>query len=136
MPKSLLRETTICMQKKSSLAIAKLKAKRNRRKFGIPLPNFALREMLPYFHGIREVLLEFGYPLEVIRPPQFAPWLSCIGIPHLHRLLSPCNIPVVTSTKSTPSFQSPLHYNACPATMWPYYLATWTCIKVKSYKCR
>ena len=71
------RQPLIC-KRNQAIAFAKLKAKRERKKHGIPLPNFELPWLLPHFHGVRDSLLELGYPLEFVRLLQLPP---CIAPP-------------------------------------------------------
>ena len=66
------RQPLVCKQNQA-IAIAELKAKRERSEHGIPLPNFALPLLLLHFHGMREHLLENGVPVEAVRPLEFPP---------------------------------------------------------------
>ena len=67
-------------KRNQAIAIAKLKAKRKRKKHGTPLPSFEVPWLLPHFHGVRESLLEVGYSSEFVRPPQFPPSLFVLSL--------------------------------------------------------
>ena len=74
------RQPLVC-KRNQAIAFTKLKAKREKKKHGIPLPNFELPWLLPHFHGVRDSLLELDYPMEFVRPAQLPPSLFCTGPP-------------------------------------------------------
>ena len=85
------RQPLVC-KRNQAIAFAKLKAKRERKKHGTPLPNFELPWLLSHFHRVRDSLLELGYPMELIRPVQLPPSLFCTRPPSgPHLVHSVCN---------------------------------------------
>ena len=85
------RQSLVC-KRNQAIAFAKLKAKREKKKHRTPLSNFELPWLLPHFHGVRDSLLELGYPLEFVRPPQLPPSLFYTAPPSGPHPLHPlCN---------------------------------------------
>ena len=57
-PKLYLERQPLACKKNQEIAIAKLKAKRNRNKHGTPISCFELPLMLLHFHGVKEYCLQ------------------------------------------------------------------------------
>ena len=95
-----LGKQPLAYKRNQDTAIAKLKAKRARGKYGTPLPSFEPPLVLPHFHGMREPLLAQGFPWELVRSLQFPPWVFCTTPPNSHQLLFRGPIVVTSPTSS------------------------------------
>ena len=89
-------------KRNQAIAIARLKAKRARRKHGVLLSTFDVLGLLPHFHSMKKPLLALGYPMEFVRPPQLPPWLFYSGPPSHPQQLAPISSDTATKVVERP----------------------------------
>ena len=71
------KQSLIC-KRNQQIAIAKLKSKRAKSKYGTPILQFELPGLLLHFHGVREHLLENRVHLDLVRPSLLLPYFAAL----------------------------------------------------------